>query len=112
MSDRKVGQVAKLLIDARKLIEDQERWIKGCYETSDKLRHCTVGALNKVAHTERSSWFAVQDSYRMIQARSFLAEAAGVNFDLEGWNDAPETSHEDVILAFDKAINMALARGI
>lgn len=110
MSDRKVGQVAKLLIDARKLVETPECWAKGTYMDRSRKQFCVVGAVSMVASRGMPALWS-SDSYWMLQARSFLQDACG-DVDIEGWNDNPDTGHADVLLVFDKAISMALARGI
>jgi len=93
--------VGTILLTARSLIENEERWIKGHYTTLDG-RHCAVGALRAAALrlNGRRVGKGAQDALREVaRHRGFRS--------IEQMND--HSTHEDVISAFDAAI-MAVDR--
>ena len=66
---------------------------------------CTVRATFIAAHRDRElAW----------QVESLIAEAAGLYsaFNVPTWNDAPERTYEDVILALKQAEELAVERGL
>lgn len=91
-----VGQV---LLLARTLIENEDRWIKGHYATLDG-RHCAVGALRAAALRldARRIGRSAQDHLRdLARARGFRS--------IEQMND--HSTHAEVIGLFDSAIASA-----
>ena len=91
----------RLLAGARTLIEEPDRWEQGAYEISS--RRCAVGALH-------ASCKGRSDAAGLILAHEFLLEAAmrrGYSR-IESMND--RSSHEEVLSAFDEAIDAALAK--
>ena len=100
-------RTSTILSLARDLISDEARWHKGgLYERGAKsLYHakcvCAVGAIEKV--TQKFG----------VNARLALdtLELAVPNCGIANYNDAPETTHNDILLAFDAAIGVARAEG-
>jgi hypothetical protein len=92
----------QVLSVGRALIEDRKDWVQRRYETRDG-RRCAVGALRGGARLMR-----VQGS--QTGAHAFLLSVAmdrGFN-DIESMND--NSSHRQVVSAFDEAIIRATAR--
>ena len=90
-------QAADILRKAKALIDKPEKWLKCNFNVED--RYCVEGAMMHVAAFD----------YR----NGRLADAASNFFRLavKGspllWNDRDETTHSDVMLAFDRAITLA-----
>lgn len=98
---------AEILIAARAVIGEPKAWIKGMNARAadgievdshdpNAVCFCALGAVNRV--TERFG-----DGHC---ARDALREAIN-DFSIDNWNDDPETTHADVLAAFDKAIKKA-----
>jgi hypothetical protein len=93
-------EVARVLREARTLIETPDRWLQGgLYEFNfgKVARCCALGAINEAAQGDLSR------AYR--DATEALRRAAGP--DIVYWNDDPATTHADVLSAFDRAIASA-----
>ncbi len=91
--------VGEVLILARRLIEHEDRWIKGHYATLDG-RHCAVGALRAAALRldARRIGRSAQDHLRdLSRARGFRS--------IEQMND--HSTHAEVLDVFDTAIRSA-----
>ncbi|MBV9654799.1 MAG: hypothetical protein JOZ42_09580 [Acetobacteraceae bacterium] len=91
--------VGEVLLLARRLIEHEDRWIKGHYATLDG-RHCAVGALRAAALRldARRIGRSAQDHLRdLSRARGFRS--------IEQMND--HSSHAEVLDLFDAAIRSA-----
>ena len=91
--------VGEVLILARRLIEHEDRWIKGHYATLDG-RHCAVGALRAAALRldARRIGRSAQDHLRdLSRARGFRS--------IEQMND--HLSDAEALDAFDTAIRSA-----
>jgi hypothetical protein len=94
---------ARLLRTARALIEEEDRWIQGRYETL-RGRRCAMGALQAAARGLRhpAAFEAARDLLR--------TEALILGFShVEKMND--RSSHAEVLGLFDRAIARAEGRG-
>jgi hypothetical protein len=112
-------QLSQLLIDAKELIKDPESWTKGEYarnaagvKVSDNhpnaCQWCTVGALWKASGFLRGySAVDPQKSSLVNDACELLLQAIGRKRDLSPWNDLPQTTHDDIMNAYNKAIELA-----
>lgn len=97
----------ELLVAARSLIANVG-WCQNDYKKHDiwfdVTGYCSIGALVYGNDSKSSS-----NLYELAEAR--LMQAIGLTEtttrDLIGWNDAPERTKEEVIAAFDKAIELA-----
>lgn len=88
--------VKECLIAARKKVELPQQWAQG--ETAFQTGHsCSLLALEHSTVTLEESFQAKNYFYKAIGGQASIAE----------WNDAPERTHEDVLAAFDKAIELA-----
>jgi hypothetical protein len=93
-------EVARVLREARALIDSPDKWCQGrLYEVQfGKLtRCCVLGAINEAAQGDLS--------HAYIGATDALRRVAGP--DIVYWNDAPATTHDAVMRAFDRAIASA-----
>ena len=101
----------QVLENARKLIESPDRWTRKAFARSkigiecwsgdpDAVSWCVQGAINEAG---RRLGTGMGDSY--FEAMPRLQKAAGC-WMLDIWNDNAETTHADILEAFDKAINM------
>lgn len=91
------------LVQARDLIADPDRWIqfyreKGVFHK----RYCAVGAIERAAPTFK---IATRAERLLVQAigEPITWPRASIQF----FNDRVETTHEDVLQAFDRAIEAA-----
>lgn len=100
--------VKQKLIEARKVIENPASWHKGSYArdtyglrvpvySDNAVSYCTIGACNKVFN----SW---STTYQEVLTRLQRAANVPPGEGIPDWNDAPERTHEEVLAAFDKAI--------
>ena len=94
-----------LLTDAKELISDERDWVKGtplAIREDGTEAHCAIGACNYVAlKSDTYSFGDLRDAYNYLKAS--LPE------DLERqhvatYNDRPETTHDDIMALFDRAI--------
>lgn len=96
------AEIARVLREARKLIERPEGWVKGrdaldrdgnsVYAYSrDACAFCAVGAIMRSCDA------------RWGRVVSAVKSANGIDA-LWSWNDAPERTHAEVLAAFDRAI--------
>lgn len=95
-----------LLRAARALIEAEEAWGQGAYQTLSGKR-CAIGALRAAATAARAEW---RESGAKAQAHAhLLAVARGRGFaSVELMNDG--SSHAQVLAAFDEAAARAARR--
>jgi hypothetical protein len=99
-----------ILREARALISSPESWIKGHYAASDSdsmdglgvddpkaVRFCVIGAVWRV-------WGSLPDETPppMVTAIGALQKHTADN--IPSFNDHEDTTHDDVLAAFDKAI--------
>ena len=94
---------AHLLRAARALIEQEDRWVQGRYETL-RGRRCAMGALQAAARVLRHPG-------AFDQARDYLRTEALIRgySHVEKMND--RSTHAEVLAAFDHAIRRAEAGG-
>lgn len=90
-------KASEILIKARELIEQPDRWAKG-----SMVGKCMCSG-SAVDEAGRRFWRARNN------AMSILRRSIGVVSltDLIAWNDAPERTHPEVLAAFDSAITLA-----
>lgn len=117
-------KISQLLTDAKQLIVDPSHWTKGEYarnkegfkvaDSSDHAcQYCAVGSLWRASGFLRGEPDSDPVKGDLVdRACSVLLEAIGKKKGLSVWNDLPETTHQDVINAFDKAIYLALEKEI
>lgn len=86
--------IADTLREARRRIEEPEKWGKGFG------RYPKICMLDAIRETE-------PDINIRGKAYRLLDKAIGICGDFTAWNDAPERTHAEVLRAFDKAIELA-----
>ena len=110
----------ELLIEARAMIADPIRWYKGGYaaklENGEQVpaNHkeeyacfCAYGAVDTAA--EKGGGFGAAEDHAM----HLLDEAVPIDFKslraggVITYNDAPDTTHADILAVFDRAIEAA-----
>jgi hypothetical protein len=97
---------------ARKLIADPKSWIKGAFTRKRRgvQCYCGLGALAIAAGLKVKSSQFIDDSpapAEYLEAHSLLNKASGVNFWFPSFNDRESVTHEDVLKAFDTAIELS-----
>ena len=98
MSERKVGLVAKALIDAKARIADPENWWDGRSRIGN--RRCAQSAI--VGHGMlNGAWDALKTSSRLLFDRPLPRQV----------NDDPNLGHSAVMQLYDHAISRALSEG-
>ncbi len=115
MSDLKVEtNVRKLLRKARNLIRKPENWIRDRlaetedgiytrYDEPDAAKFCVMGALGRVLKEEAdtSAWYDTNNVMKIILKKNNFESIT----QLVDFNNNLKTKHEDIMMAFDKAIN-------
>lgn len=95
-----MATVKENLIAAKALIDTPEKW--GKEEYLDKLSGCmcAYGAIGVTLNT--TSWLTAEDSAEASALEDALDECWGRN--VAAFNDAPDTTHADIMALFDRAI--------
>lgn len=104
--------VADLLRRARARIATPETWCKGSFARNASGRKCKASSAHAVAFcAEAAIWADCADDQRGdVKRRAFdLIEDAMGNSDIRAFNDAPATTHFDVLAAYDRAVAAAEA---
>lgn len=97
--------VALKLWEAREWLKDESHWQKGTYGSRQNGSTCAVGA------TGWHETMAEDDVVIALAAAisSYPAFDAGQAVDMVAtYNDAPATTHADILALFDRAIDLAL----
>jgi len=100
------------LIAAKALIDTPEKWGKGLdsftrsYGTSPIGATCAMGACNAIAHV-RSGYFGHRNDGLFILLAKALRAQLPVGRSVPDFNDAPTTTHADIMALFDRAIAAA-----
>lgn len=101
---------SEILEKALDLIRDPECWIQRCEYgfRGDKHCYCAFGALTAVERFAKTASDAEKFS-----AFVFLRKVIGTNDidDIQDWNDDPNTTHAEVVAAFEEAIKRAKEAG-
>lgn len=108
---------SEILIGARELLASPAQWVKGYYAFNksrdmrevgddDATCFCMIGALAKSAGSFTGVGGYEQSDHPEID---YLAKVVGEH--VPNYNDHPERTHDEVIAAFDKAIQLAQADG-
>ena len=99
--------VRDVLIEAKKLISDENNWIKNNYTDSEGC-FCAAGAVR-----EATDWGIVQNGYTPEAEKAFwflssiskeLYPMRGIKGNIIEFNDHPKTTHAEIISVFDEAI--------
>jgi hypothetical protein len=95
---------SEVLRAARSLIADEKNWGKNATIDyySEHTRYCMLGALQSGASSLESN----ADSL-LAAGHRFLSRALAGKAYVTQFNDAPSTTHSDVLAVFDKAIELA-----
>ncbi len=92
------------LIAARKLIESPEKWTQG-EMARDADGNMTISEDKTVCRCALGACMSIQagDGYRAMRA-SLNAQLPAGHIRVHEFNDAPKTTHADVLALFDRAI--------
>ena len=102
---------AKVLKDARHLVEKPERWLRGnlvaTMPNGDKC-YCALGAINDSAPSvslldDARTAFTHAISGKTLPSISYVDRLTQAQ-KITSFNDSPRTKHKDVLAMFDKAI--------
>lgn len=97
------GNIMRTLAEARMKITAPERWTRGEYARDGDGNPCAPNDINACCWCSMGAIEAVADNPDDgHMAMEFLGFASTYLF-LHQWNDDPETSHSDVLAAYDKA---------
>lgn len=92
----------QILRNARRYLDNPEHWRKGGYGRVDGAV-CMAGALNRAASRGRTVDYVHPPARtELIRARNLLDTV--ISLPATEFNDHPETTHKDVLAAFDKAL--------
>jgi len=110
-------KTSKILTAAAKLIDTPEKWAKGCYARDSRgnsvargdaaaSSFCSIGAVDHTSwELDRGDGSTVTCALSSARARAALEAPAGGS--VVAFNDAPDTTHGDVMTAFALAIAIA-----
>lgn len=111
-----MSEAIELLIDAKRLLEEDVEWCQGNlfeYDEKDNITAvCAVGAISRVFTLRKgtvcdSAWI----NSSCVEARQLLRGAViklnPTTLTIPKFNDDPNTTKEDVLLAFKNAIHEA-----
>lgn len=97
--DRIDASASRLLRRAKELIATPQQWCKRVYGDSWGRAFCSYGALDWAAAGDGALFTRVWDKYLCPSAPTWNCPIS--------FNDLPDTTHEDVLLMFDRAIALA-----
>lgn len=114
-----MNNVVEVLNRARSFIDTPEKWYKGNWSNDEGNCFCTMGAIVKALDFDISE--VITMSYEDTKAKIHdhpasvaLQEVLGIKEhnlgpkgSIAGWNDFVDTTHAQVMEAFDKAITKA-----
>lgn len=101
-------EIAEILRKAKALIDAPEKWTKGAFARDrsggsvpiagdEACAFCAAGAIYSVIDKFNAAEFDLED-----RAASAIGQAVGGS--IAGFNDDEDTTHADVMAAFDRAI--------
>lgn len=90
-----------ILRDAKALISDPEKWVKGHYGDCETGEFCSFGAMDQAERGSAGAWL-LADLTLDRAARAINPEFK----DYIAFNDHPDTTHADVMALFDRAIEL------
>jgi hypothetical protein len=90
------------LIAARSLIDTPEKWRK-----DDSTQHDNCCAIIAVERTQARTIFAMYDALYLQIPQSFRTDDEEPGVCVGEYNDAPATTHADIMALFDRAIQAA-----
>lgn len=96
----------EILVKAREILSDPQRWRKNRYSDRQKQTFCSVGAIRMAA--TGSPW--KNGTQNAGVAYNILQDKVKENYGEQRvytWNDKPEREHDEVLAMFDKAIDEA-----
>lgn len=98
--------ISRLLQEARMLISSPDRWCKGNYAQNLHGKPCTPGHPEAWCYCSIGAVMARANNTPILHsAIRCLNDAANIN--IVAFNDNPDTQHGDVLMVFDKAIDLA-----
>lgn len=92
----------KILVGAKKLLENG--WCQKHLNVIDEngnMSYCSIGAIHSAANN--IALLRSQDRQRAYDSLRISIE----NYYIDNWNDHPDRTKEEVLAAFDKAIELA-----
>src|SRR5687767_10236556 len=132
MSNRKISNTTKILMEARKMIENPERWTIGSLRNTlpdGSIAYCARGAIIYAPSNKRKQWIydfepdrTLADAILMhADWKTCVAECLGITHKEVGqiakeYRDSivpmfnNTSTHEAVLYMFDKAIQLSIAR--
>jgi hypothetical protein len=102
-------RVSEILIEAKRLISDPDNWLKQLFADADDptsphaTKFCAAGAI----HCAAGIRMIYGSTPLGVPAFEFLRQVIGGHF-IGDWND--KHTHEEVMSAFDRAIELAKKR--
>lgn len=111
MTPEQKALAAENLTDARAILADEAAWIKGALRKKREggMSYCAIGAINKAdgpaprtSSAKRVLAAAIKVLHPRRAAGYSWAEGVVINF-----NDMKVTKHDQLLAAFDKAIELA-----
>lgn len=90
-----MSEVTDFLMETKKLIDSPEKWIKGAYKKNGC--YCIIGAIHEVIGYSEETF---EEAYNMVMD---VVVSKGFSC-VPNFNDAPETTHADVMNVLDLAM--------
>jgi len=99
-------KAAQLLRGAREYLSNPDKWIKRNIQRGDKV--CSIGAIQRAAGFLNGGWKLGDPQERAERHLAYGKAVDALSLEVGGniplFNDNPSTKHEDVLAAFDLAI--------
>jgi hypothetical protein len=98
-------KVVKTLQKAQKIISDRKTWTKGAYARNQKSDYVGVSSKTACKFCSIGALMKISEGQVFLEARGYLENSFDGRI-AEG-NDYPNTTHRQVMMAYDFAILMA-----
>jgi hypothetical protein len=102
---RTISKIGQCILNATRLIEDEDKWIQGKRQEGDSF--CIMGAIDHTFTELRICGYAVRSVAEAIRAERIITSPDGVYGVVIAFNDAPDTTHEDVMRIMHRAAELA-----
>lgn len=119
VKNKLMSEAIEILIKAKHLLEEELDWCQGHLEelnnNGEVVAVCAIGAINQASKNIdcNPSLYCDIDDNPFFQAWKHLQDSVSNNYDvmISTFNDDPNTTKEDVLLAFKHAIHEAEING-
>ena len=109
---RRIPPVRRLLMDAKALIQRPKNWTQRAYSRDAKGKQVGILSSEACRFCAEGTLLRVYDETEVYQSVNRLLRELIAPRGLVSFNDAPGTTHRDIMRLFNKAIRAAKEQGI